>query len=96
MAIFQYREKRIHYDLHGGLVPEDTLFLHGNLASNNWWLCTIAQLKIRYKQGGHGGGAAFAEWLGCGESSGPQTQLRKDLVDVLVRILGHEEDMQCF
>ncbi len=94
MAIFQHREKRVHYDLHGGLVPEDTLFLHGNLASNNWWLPTINQLKVRYKQGGHGGGAAFAEWIGCGKSSGPQTQddldmfsLARDMI-ALVKGLG--------
>lgn len=74
MAIFQHRDKRIHYDLHAGLLPEDTLFLHGNLASNNWWRPTLNQLKHRYKQGAYGGGAAFAEWLGCGKSSGPETQ----------------------
>jgi pimeloyl-ACP methyl ester carboxylesterase len=79
MAVFQHRDKHIHYDLIAGLVPEDTLFLHGNLASNNWWKPTIEELQSRYQEGFSGGAAAFAEWLGCGESSGPATEADLDM-----------------
>ncbi|MGE0764008.1 MAG: alpha/beta fold hydrolase [Bdellovibrionales bacterium] len=73
MAFFQHRDKRMHYDLYAGLIPEDTLFIHGNLASNHWWQPTVQILKNRYKGSEVTGSAAMAEWLGCGQSSAPES-----------------------
>ncbi len=54
------------------------MFIHGNLASNNWWKPTIQLLQSRYK-GEEPGSAAFGEWLGCGQSSAPQSAQDLDM-----------------
>jgi pimeloyl-ACP methyl ester carboxylesterase len=55
----------MHYQVVDGLLPEDTLFLHGNLSSNLWWEPAVQEWQ---KQGGGRGRAVLAEWRGCGNS----------------------------
>lgn len=89
---------RMHYQVVDGLLPTDTLFLHGNLSSNVWWEPAIAEWQ---KQDGGPGRAIFAEWRGCGnsrefEGSLELTALAEDCVALLdyldlgkVNLVGH-------
>lgn len=59
----------MHVDVHDGILPNDTLFMHGNLASNTWWEPSIAV----WRKAPHGAGRALlGEWRGCGKSSAPE------------------------
>lgn len=74
MAFFQARpEMHMHYQAIEGIFPEDVLFIHGNLASNNWW-SQSAELFLKEAQGkSYRGRMIMAEFWGCGESSAPKT-----------------------
>ena len=69
MAFLQRDGYVIHYEVHEDLCAEPTLFLHGNLASNRWWLPAVAALKRRRQEtGALPGKAILVEWRGCGQS----------------------------
>jgi pimeloyl-ACP methyl ester carboxylesterase len=79
----------MNYEVHAGLLPMDTIFLHGNLASNNWWRPALEIWKKNAKPGLEGR-AIFAEWRGCGQSGAPATEadlnpetLAQDYIDLL-------------
>ncbi len=65
MPFFTRNQFRQHYQVIEGVVPRDTLFLHGNLASNLWWEPSIEYWKSFSKGSGR---LILAEWRGCGES----------------------------
>jgi len=73
MPVFHFQDKSLRYEVHRGLVPDDTLFIHGNLASNVWWQPTFKELEKRAAGQGYRGLAIACEWLGCGGSSAPKT-----------------------
>ena len=87
----------MHYEAHRNLVPLDTLFMHGNVASNLWWdpalLCWERRRDRRVEFSDaqpHGGALIFAEWRGCGKSSGPSSEaelefsvLARDYIELL-------------
>lgn len=73
MPVFHFQDKSLHFEVHRGLVPDDTLFIHGNLASNVWWKPTLKELEKRSVGQNYKGLAITCEWLGCGESSDPKT-----------------------
>ena len=93
MAFFGNCGFRMHYEIHPGLVPSPTIFLHGNLASNNWWKPSLEVWKNNAKDKGHKGALIFAEWRGCGKSTGPEAAkdlqlevLANDYVKLLERL----------
>ena len=51
------------------VLPNQTLFIHGNLASNRWWQPSFEILKTQGRKKGYQGTAWLAEWRGCGKSS---------------------------
>jgi pimeloyl-ACP methyl ester carboxylesterase len=55
-------------------VPKDTIFLHGNLASNTWWKPAVAVWQARAKDSSQKGRLILAEWRGCGKSTGPNEE----------------------
>ncbi len=60
-----------------GIVPADTLLIHGNLASNNWWQPAINQwLKKLPADNSESfrGRLILAEWRGCGLSAAPKSR----------------------
>lgn len=59
----------MHIDVQNGLLPNDTLFMHGNLASNTWWEPSIAVWKNQPRGSGR---AILGEWRGCGKSPAPE------------------------
>ncbi len=76
MSLFEISPTiKISYDIFPNAVPQTTVFLHGNLASNRWWMPSVELLKIQ--------AASFAtkpvgsviclEFRGCGNSSAPVT-----------------------
>jgi 3-oxoadipate enol-lactonase len=62
----------INYEIFPGLLPTTTLFVHGNLASNRWWMPTVEILKSQHKN--LSGSFICAEFRGCGSSSVPKDE----------------------
>lgn len=69
----------INYDVRPGMAPENVFFIHGNLASNRWWLPSeefwAAKAKTRSSQGS----LIYAEFRGCGGSSAPKSDSEVDM-----------------
>lgn len=59
---------QLNVEIMDGIVPSDTVFLHGNLASNLWWQPTINELRKKHGTNNRGR-AIMIEWRGCGKSS---------------------------
>jgi 3-oxoadipate enol-lactonase len=57
----------LHYEEHSNLAKQDILFLHGNLASTNWWQPTLKEWKKDAPAGT--GSLLFADWRGCGRNT---------------------------
>lgn len=75
MPFFEANGFRMHYEVYENAVPQDTLFIHGNLASNIWWQPALEAWGKQSSQ--FKGKAILAEWRGCGKSTGPE--LEKEL-----------------
>lgn len=66
MARFQLPGFSMNFQVIDGIAAQDTLFLHGNLASNLWWEPALELWKTRRSGPGR---MILAEWRGCGGSS---------------------------
>jgi 3-oxoadipate enol-lactonase len=73
MAKIQLDSFGMNVDVHSALVPMDTVFMHGNLASNAWWRPALEIWKQQAKPGAEGR-LIMGEWRGCGKSDAPQTE----------------------
>ncbi|WP_246845231.1 alpha/beta fold hydrolase [Bdellovibrio sp. NC01] len=62
----------INYEIIEGVVPENVLFVHGNLASNRWWYPATEVWKKQAAGKKLPGSLIFAEFRGCGKSSAPK------------------------
>ena len=67
----------MNIEVHAGLLPMDTVFIHGNLASNRWWEPSIALWKKDAKPA-YEGRLIAAEWRGCGKSAAPRSESELD------------------
>lgn len=75
MALFTTQQNiNINYDLFPHLVPTTTLFLHGNLSSNRWWMPTIEALQKQKGSQDLKGSVICAEFRGCGGSTAPKAE----------------------
>jgi len=70
MPLIDLNGFKMNYDIVPGVAPHDTLFVHGNTASNRWWIPTLKTLRTNAKTD-LPGRAIFAEWRGCGQSAAP-------------------------
>ncbi|KHD87392.1 MAG: carboxylesterase [Bdellovibrio sp. ArHS] len=61
----------IHHEIKPGLVPQDVFFIHGNLASNRWWLPSEEIWKKAAAGKNYQGSLIYAEFRGCGGSTPP-------------------------
>ncbi len=61
----------LHTQAFSNLLPKTTLFIHGNLASNNWWVPSMEVWKKRSQGSNWKGSMVLAEFPGCGKSSAP-------------------------
>lgn len=93
---------QINYDVFNGLLPQTTLFLHGNLASNRWWMPMVEKLQSKGKN--NAGAVICAEFRGCGQSQAPKNEsdvtllkFATDFIDLIksnptwgkINIVGH-------
>lgn len=64
----------LNYEVIENVLPEDTLFIHGNCASNRWWYPAEEQFKRNAKGKNFSGAMILAEFRGCGKSTTPQNE----------------------
>ena len=72
MPFYSLNGCNIHVEIAEHVAAHDTIFLHGNLASNAWWE-PVRELYQRRADGVSGPDKAslyFMEWRGCGKSAG--------------------------
>lgn len=78
MALFSvHPTTQISYDIFPNLLPANTVFLHGNLASNRWWMPTVELLKLQSNLGSENkptGSMICLEFRGSGNSSAPKSE----------------------
>ena len=82
MALYQLPENpevNISYEKLEGVLPENTLFIHGNLASNRWWYPVEQEYRRKYKASQPKGTMIMAEFRGCGKSTAPKTVADSDM-----------------
>lgn len=56
----------LHCERYSGLSKQNILFIHGNLASTNWWQPSLREWKAFGPNGT--GELVFADWRGCGKN----------------------------
>jgi 3-oxoadipate enol-lactonase len=64
---------QMSYEVIEGVLPETTLFIHGNLASNRWWYPVGESFRKMNKNKNLKGSMILAEFRGCGKSSAPKS-----------------------
>ncbi len=69
----------MNYEVFPGILAENTLFIHGNLASNRWWYPAEQQWSRKAKGKNLKGSMILAEFRGCGKSSAPRGQQDIDM-----------------
>lgn len=70
---------QMNYEIQEGLAPENTLFIHGNLASNRWWYPAEEVWRREAKGKNWSGSLIYAEFRGCGKSSAPLHESHVDM-----------------
>jgi pimeloyl-ACP methyl ester carboxylesterase len=68
---------RMNYEITENVLDQDTLFIHGNLASARWWYPLEEVLKKN--KSGKSGKMILADFRGCGKSADP-----KDLSEITI------------
>lgn len=69
-----------HYQVKENVLLEPTVFLHGNIASNRWWLPTLQEFEKRAAGKSFRGEMILIEMLGCGSSPAPSSPEDMDLI----------------
>jgi 3-oxoadipate enol-lactonase len=83
MKSFWFKSSRgynLHYQVVENILPSTTVFLHGNIASNRWWIPTK---DVFYKNSigkNFNGDMICIELLGCGRSEAPSKPEDMDLI----------------
>jgi len=73
MAFFEIPHspgRQIHFEVFDNVLPEPTLFLHGNLASNRWWT-PVREAWQSSPSAARKSPMIVAEFRGCGQSTAP-------------------------
>lgn len=65
---------QLNYEVIPGILPENTIFLHGNLASNRWWYPAQEAWARKAKGKNYKGSMILVEFRGCGQSSAPKNE----------------------
>lgn len=69
----------MHYEVVEGILPHDTLLVHGNLGSNAWWEPALGAWSAQNRGKNLRGRAILAEWRGCGQSGHPRSKAEIEL-----------------
>lgn len=72
MAFLDINSFSLHYEAFQGIHKNNVLFIHGNLASNEWWHPTIELWRSENKS--QDGTVVCADWRGYGKSKGLKSQ----------------------
>ncbi len=64
----------MNYEVIPGILPQNTLFIHGNLASNRWWYPAEKEWSRKAKGQNLPGMMILAEFRGCGQSMAPRDE----------------------
>lgn len=64
----------LHYQIVENILPQTTVFVHGNVASNRWWIPTQEVFYKKSKDRNMTGSMICVEFLGCGKSDAPKSQ----------------------
>lgn len=69
----------MNVEIEAGVLPRDTVFVHGNLGSFRWWEPSRQELQLR-KSKNELGRMVMTEWRGCGQTDAPAStsDLRMD------------------
>lgn len=76
---------KLNFEVIPNVIPENTVFIHGNLASNRWWYPTEEVFRRQFKSSSTPGSMILIEFLGCGKSDPPQSES-----DVNMRLFARE------
>ena len=82
MMMFQTNDgsgAQIGYEVIEGVLPQDTMFIHGNMASNRWWHPSADVWKQKAAGQKLPGAMILAEFRGCGRSTPPRSQADVDM-----------------
>jgi pimeloyl-ACP methyl ester carboxylesterase len=95
---------KLHYQTVDNILPETTVFLHGNVASNRWWIPAQDVFYKESKGRNYAGKMICIEFFGCGKSDAPRTPddlnmvalatefnslIAKNFPDQKVNVVGH-------
>ena len=69
MPFHQIGDAKINYEVIENCLPQNTFFIHGNLASNRWWYPAAEVWKKNNKNKNLSGSMILAEFRGCGKST---------------------------
>jgi 3-oxoadipate enol-lactonase len=64
-------DRKIHFEVYPNELPQTTLFVHGNLASNRWWMPVRKAWQNAGDTTNFKGSMIVAEFRGCGQSTPP-------------------------
>lgn len=73
-------QHKLHFTVYENTLPTTTFFIHGNVASNRWWIPTQEAFAEKYSQKSLKGAMVCMEFLGCGESSAPNSPKDVDMI----------------
>lgn len=71
------KQETVHFEIREGLSPRSILFIHGNLASNRWWIPMEEEWRKSPVRGE--GCLVYAEFRGCGQSAAPRSDSEVDM-----------------
>ncbi len=69
----------LNYEIIENVLPQNTVFIHGNCASNRWWYPAAEILKQNSHSQGLKGSMILVEFRGCGQSSAPKNESEVDM-----------------
>lgn len=78
----------LHFEVLPNLLPETTLFLHGNLASNRWWQPLQGVLRQTSGAAAARGSMIMVEFTGCGLSRDPLSTEDLSMFRLAEQIIG--------
>lgn len=85
----------MNYEWIDGVLPETTLFIHGNLASNRWWYPTEEEFRKTSKGKNLNGAMLLAEFRGCGKSSAPRSLAEVNMNVLAADFISLVENLKC-
>jgi pimeloyl-ACP methyl ester carboxylesterase len=71
--------ENLHYEVIPNILPENTVFIHGNLASSRWWYPAEQVWRRKAQDKNYQGSMILLDLPGCGKSTAPAKMTGFDL-----------------